>query len=194
MFRKPSLKSLLPALGVSAILVGAFLAPAAASSVRSFLTAYGTGGCTLAGQSFVADFSGDGKADLAQVGGETCVAVSTGTAFGNLTPWQTLPFFGTKATLAGDVSGDGKADLVAVNAGNTFVMTSTGAAFGAPSAWSSTPFYGSIGTFLADVNVDGKADLVAVNAGATFVMLSNGTSFGPPQLWSSTAFYGTVTT
>ncbi|MGA7911620.1 MAG: hypothetical protein WCC30_08760, partial [Candidatus Dormiibacterota bacterium] len=86
------MKSLLPALGVSAILAGAFFAPAAASSIGSFLSAYGTGGCTLGGQSFVADFSGDGKADLAQVGGITCVAVSTGTAFGNLTTWQSLPF------------------------------------------------------------------------------------------------------
>ena len=88
---------------------------------------------------------------------------STGTAFSIPAPWASIPFYGTKATIAGDVTGDGKADLVAVNGGQTFVIPSTGTAFGPPQGWATVPFYGTRGTFLVDVNGDGKADLVAIN-------------------------------
>ncbi len=154
----------------------------------------GTSTCA-GGLPLIGDFTGDGKADLGMVGiSGSCVLASTGTAFGTPSSWASIPFYGSKATLAGDVTGDGKADLVAVNAGQTFVMPSTGIAFGPPQSWASVPFYGTRGTFLADVNGDGKADLVAVNDHSVFVMLSTGTSFGAPASWSSTLFYGTVTT
>ena len=151
---------------------------------------------TCPGSNFMAgDFNGDGKADLVVIGSATvCVMESTGTAFSIPTPWASIPFYGTKATLAGDVTGDGKADLVAVNAGQTFVLPSTGTAFGQPASWASVPFYGTRGTFLADVNGDGKADLLAINDGSVWVMLSTGTGFGSPTLWSGTRFFGTVTT
>jgi hypothetical protein len=149
----------------------------------------------LAGTPLVGDYDGDGKADVALVGGAgTSVALSTGSAFSKPAPWANFPFYGSKATLTGDVTGDGKADLVAVNAGQTFVMPSTGTAFGPPQSWASIPFYGTRGTFLADVNGDGKADLVAVNDNSVFVMLSTGTGFAAPTSWSSTLFYGIVTT
>jgi polyvinyl alcohol dehydrogenase (cytochrome) len=149
----------------------------------------------IGGSPIVADFTGDGKADLGMVGGSgTCMLASTGAAFAAPTAWASIPFYGSKATLAGDVTGDGKADLVAVNAGQTFVMPSTGTAFGPPHSWATVPFYGTRGTFLADVNGDGKADLVAVNDHSVFVMLSTGTNFAAPTSWSSTLFYGTVTT
>ncbi len=57
--------------------------------------------------------------------------------------WSSIPFYGTKATLVGDVNGDGKADLIAVDDSGTFVMTSNGTGFSAPVAWSSIPFYGT---------------------------------------------------
>jgi spore germination protein YaaH len=141
------------------------------------------------------DFNGDGKTDVAVIGSQSvCVMASTGTAFSIPVPWASIPFYGTKATLAGDVTGDGKADLVAVNGGQTFVLPSTGTAFGPPQGWATVPFYGTRGTFLVDVNGDGKADLVAINDNTVFVMLSTGTSFAAPALWSNTPFYGTVGT
>jgi outer membrane protein assembly factor BamB len=151
------------------------------------------GGCF--GAVATGDFTGDGKADLAVIGRSgSCVLASTGTAFTAPTSWASIPFYGTKATLAGDVTGDGKTDLVAVNAGQTFVMPSTGTAFGPEQVWATVAFYGTRGTFLADVNGDGKADLVAINDTSVWVMLSTGTGFAAPAAWSSTPFYGTVTT
>jgi spore germination protein YaaH len=151
---------------------------------------------TCPGTNFIpGDFNGDGKSAFAVIGSQTvCVMASTGTAFAIPAPWASIPFYGTKATLAGDVTGDGKADLVAVNGGQTFVMPSAGTGFGPPQSWANVPFYGTQGTFLADVNGDRKADLVAVNDNSVFVMLSTGTGFAAPTSWSSTLFYGTVTT
>ncbi|MGA7911135.1 MAG: FG-GAP-like repeat-containing protein [Candidatus Dormiibacterota bacterium] len=151
---------------------------------------------TCPGTNFITgDFNGDGKTDVAVIGSQSvCVMASTGTAFSIPVPWASIPFYGTKATLAGDVTGDGKADLVAVNGGQTFVLPSTGTAFGPPQGWATVPFYGTRGTFLVDVNGDGKADLVAINDNTVFVMLSTGTSFAAPALWSNTPFYGTVGT
>ena len=101
----------------------AFSSPAQWSSVPFFGTKV-----TLA-----ADVSGDHKADLVAVNGDdtsrtgsTWVATSTGSSFSSPTQWSATPFWGSQATLAGDVTGDGKADLVAVNQGNTFAAISAG--------------------------------------------------------------------
>jgi spore germination protein YaaH len=146
------------------------------------------------GRFFLDKYSGSANADLAAGTLGTCVMASTGTAFSPAAQWATVPFFGNRATLSGDVNGDGKADLIAVNNGESFVLTSSGTGFNAPNQSSTGPFYGAVGTFLADVNGDGKADLVAVNQSSVWVMLSQGTYFGPPTQWSNGLFYGAVTT
>jgi hypothetical protein len=153
-------------------------------------------GCAvLGGGPLVADYSGDGRSDMAFIQSTgVCVLLSTGTSFAQPAWPATGAFYGSRATLAGDVNGDGKADLVAVNQVQTFVMTSTGSGFSVPSVWSNVPFYGTRGTFLADVNGDGKADLVAVNGSSVWVMPSTGTAFGPPTPWSSIPFFGNMTT
>jgi surface antigen len=126
--------------------------------------------------------------------GSTFVSLSTGSGFSAPQGWSGTPFYGSKATLVGDVNGDGKADLIAVDEGGTFVMLSTGSGFSAPQGWSGTPFYGSKATLVGDVNGDGKADLIAVDEGGTFVMLSTGSGFSAPQGWSGTPFYGSKAT
>jgi hypothetical protein len=141
----------------------------------------------------IGDFNGTGKASVAVGPAGTCVMQSTGTAFSTPTSWSGIPFYGSKATLIGDVTGDGKADVVAVNAGQTLVMLSTGTGFAAPTGWSNTPFFGTRGTFLADVTGDGKADLIAVNDSSVWVMASTGAGFGPPVQWSRLPFTGSVT-
>ena len=149
----------------------------------------------LGGVPIVADYNGDGIADMAFLHpAGVCVLLSTGSSFSHPTFPPSGPFYGSRATLAGDINGDGRADVVAVDAIQSWVMTSGGTAFSAPSVRANVPFYGTRGTFLADVNGDGKADLVAVNDHSVFVMLSNGTSFGSPTLWSGSLFYGNVAT
>src|SRR5438094_185717 len=71
------------------------------------------------------------------------VTRSTGVGFGPPTQRFTSPFYGTMATLEGDVTGDGFVDLIAVNSTSTWELTSEGTRFHGPTLWSSTPFYGS---------------------------------------------------
>jgi spore germination protein YaaH len=147
---------------------------------------------TCPGSVFAAgNFTGTGPG-LAVRGGGTCVMQAAATGFSTPASWATYPFYGSVATLVGDVTGDGKTDVVAVNGGQTFVMASSGTAFPSPAVWSNTPFYGTQGTFLADVNGDGKADMVAVNGSSVWVMLSTGTGFGSPAMWSTLPFTGNV--
>ncbi|MFI5286394.1 MAG: FG-GAP-like repeat-containing protein [Candidatus Dormibacteria bacterium] len=181
--------------------VNHFVTPSAANNHIYVATgpnvyAFVGNGCFIEpGPRLLANFSGTGRAGLAAVGTSgTCMLASSGTAFSLPQAWASVPFYGTRTTLAGDVTGDGKADLVAVNSGSAWVMASTGSSFGAPTQWSNTPFYGTRGTFLGDVNGDGKMDLVAINDTSVWVMLSTGTSFGPPTPWSNVPFFGSVTT
>jgi hypothetical protein len=141
-------------------------------------------------------FSTGGKADLAAVNSNSAfVTTSNGSALGTPAGWASGAFYGTVATLAGDVNGDGMTDLVAVNSNSVWVELSTGHSFAAPVLWSSTPFSGSKALLLADVSGDGKADLVAVNNNNVWVMRSRGTGFSAPALWSmNTPFYGSIST
>jgi hypothetical protein len=104
--------------------------------------------------------------------------------------WLLGAFYGTKATLMGDVNGDGRADGVSFNSGDVWVSLSTGSSFAQPTKWLSGAFFGSKGTFVSDVNGDGRADGVAINAADTWVTLSNGAGFAAPVKWLSGAFYG----
>ncbi len=146
-------------------------------------------GCT--GPPLTGDFTGDGKADVLSVGpAGTCVLPSTGAAFTAPSPWSSVPFYGSEATLSADVSGDHRSDLVAVNNSSTWVMPSTGSAFSAPQRWSATPFYGQRATLAGDLNGAGRADLIAVNSASSWVMLNTGSGFSAPQKWSALPFYG----
>jgi hypothetical protein len=114
-------------------------------------------------------------------------------SYGTPTQLSSTAFYGSVATLSGDVTGAGEPDLVAVDGSGTWVMTSNGSTFGAPTQWSSVPFYGTRATLLADLTGNGKDDLVAVNSNSVWVMLSTGTGFSAPVLWSTATFYGSVT-
>jgi FG-GAP-like repeat len=106
---------------------------------------------------FLADVTGDGRADLVAVnyagstGSTWVMAANPGGGFGAPTLWSNQPFSGSYAMFIGDIDGDGRADLVALNynsssnTGSTWVMTSTGGAFGTLAAWSSQPFAGTRG-------------------------------------------------
>ncbi|MBV8194842.1 MAG: VCBS repeat-containing protein [Candidatus Dormibacteraeota bacterium] len=142
-------------------------------------------------------FSTDHAGDLAAVDASGVrVATVSGSGLNAPAAWSSSAFYGSVATLAGDVNGDGLSDLVAVNNNNVWVETSTGAQFNPPSMWrSNTPFYGSRATLLADVTGNGRADLIAVNDTSIWVMLSTGSGFSAPQQWSpGGAFYGSVAT
>jgi len=126
--------------------------------------------------------------------GSTWVMTSNGSSFNAPALWSNAPFYGSVATLSGDLTGNGHPDLVAVNGNSVWVMLSTGSGYGSPTEWSNANFSGAQAVLLADINGDGKADLIAVNGDSVWVMLSTGTGFAAPVEWSSTAFYGSVVT
>jgi hypothetical protein len=109
-------------------------------------------------------------------------------------PWSSGTFYGSLATLTGDLTGNGQSDLVAVNGTSVWVMLSSGGSFQAPELWSSSAFSGTRAILLADVSGNGRADLVAVNDNSVWVMLSTGSGFAAPVEWSSGAFYGSQAT
>ena len=144
-------------------------------------------------------FSGDHRGDLAALNDTSVwLARSTGAnSFASPALGSSGAFYGSVATLEGDVNGDGRVDLVAVNQSSTWVETaSPTGGFNPPVQWSSTPFYGSRATLLADLSGDGRADLIAVNDIGVWVMYANssGTGFLGPQAVSSDRFYGNVAT
>ena len=114
----------------------------------------------------VADFNGDGKADLAGRDPSTgiwFVDLSTGTAFQPPRPWATW-YAGVTWTdvLAGDLTGNGKADLVGrvLQTGQWWASVSTGSSF-SNSLWAT--WYAGVtwvAVQLGDFNGDGKLDLV----------------------------------
>jgi FG-GAP-like repeat/IPT/TIG domain len=158
----------------------------------------GTSAPTRADQYVYGDsFSLSGRSDVAAVNSTSAyVMASSGSRFAAPGAWASGAFFGSVATLAGDLNHDGMTDLVAVNSNNVWVERSTGHSFSSPVAWSSgIPFFGSKATLLADVNGDGRADLIAVNADNVWVMLSTGSRFSAPVRWSSNApFSGGIST
>jgi subtilisin family serine protease len=139
-------------------------------------------------RALVADFTGDGRTDVAihdHGTGNWYVGRATNGRFG-VEPWATS--FGNRGldrenALVGDFSGDGRADIALHDraTGDWFVGRSTGASF-AIARWASS--FGNRGpafeeTYAADFTGDGQAD-VAVHdrqTGAWWIGRSTGTSF-----------------
>jgi hypothetical protein len=157
---------------------------------------------------YVADATGDGKADLIgrlRSNGDVYVFPSTGNGFSSSAPgglWSYGWSSGYDLYFA-DVTGDGKEDLVARYFGPTpgltgdvYVGVSTGSGFASPTRW--TYGYSSgYDLYLGDVNADGRADLVARYFGPTpgltgdvYVMVSTGSGFAWPNGDSSRWTYG----
>ena len=152
---------------------------------------------TSNGSALAASARPDGAyAGLAAVDGDdSWVMTSNGsTAFTAPALRSSSGFYGSVATLSGDLTDNGQSDLVAVNADSVWVMLSSGTGLGAPQEWSAVNFYGTEATLLADLTGNGRDDLVAVDANSVWVMLSTGIGFAAPVQWSSGAFYGSVTT
>ncbi len=128
----------------------------------------------------VADFNGDGRADVitfvrsTQTGSaeaDVYVALSNGTnAFVNSSLWHDSFCYGTEIPLVGDFNGDGRADIatcVRGAAADVYVATSTGSSFsGNGWLWHDNFCQGAAVPLAADVNGDGYCDLVCFHRSA----------------------------
>ncbi len=155
--------------------------------IESWVQSFGNRGPSIE-ETFVADFTGDGRADVVihdMQTGDWYVGRSSGSSFG-IELW--VQSFGNRGTsveevFVGDFTGDGKADVAIhdMQTGNWFVGRSTGSSF-AIEQWASN--FGNRGraveeVFVGDFTGDGKADVAIhdMQTGNWFVGRSTGSGF-----------------
>jgi hypothetical protein len=146
------------------------------------------------------DVNGDGKADVCgRGGGGINCALSTGSAFSNVTIWRNnfSDANGWKGSQSNwgtiqypDVNGDGKADVCGRGGGGINCALSTGSTFSNVIIWSekfsdakgwdkSPAYWGTIQ--YPDVNGDGMADICVRDRDGINCGLSTGSSFQAPK-------------
>jgi hypothetical protein len=164
----------------------------------------------------LADFNGDGKADLCvRSGTDFRCYPSTGSGFGaavigpkldDASGWGEVHRYGT--IRMGDVNGDGKADLCARAASGMLCWLSDGTGFATQvkgPAWTDAAGWTEVSTWstirLVDVNGDGKADLCARTTTDFRCHLSKGSSFEAARIgpalsdasgWWRYSYYSTI--
>ena len=143
----------------------------------------GQGPLISSDQSISADLNGDGYSDLIVNSDSGGIAISLGSASGQMTALS-----GPAADLVsgfeiGDINGDGKLDLVAsisndlTFAGGINVFLGNGdGTFGAGSVTNSTTEYSDVG--LGDINGDGKLDIIASRSAASSIDIALGNGNG----------------
>ena len=130
----------------------------------------------------VADFSKDGKLDLAVANANTnSVTVLLGDGTGGFAAATGSPFvvgLTPQSIAVGDLNGDGKPDIVTADRGNNSITVLLGNGTGGFAAAAGSPF--ATGTSpqsvaLSDVNGDGTLDVIVANAGDNTLTVLLGT-------------------
>ncbi len=151
------------------------------------------------------DVTGDEKADICmRTGKGIYCAISSGTAFGPLTPWETGHFTDAQEWNADpsywstirypDLNGDGAQDLCGRDAGGIRCSLSTGTtftdsvywdtSFSNANGWNSDPSYWGTIQYV-DINGDGRDDICGRGGLGILCGLSTGSDFLPVTYWDN---------
>jgi hypothetical protein len=132
----------------------------------------------------VADFNGDGNADLAVLNGNgaNTLTILLGNGTGGFSTSNPITVGNSPSfAVAGDFNADGKVDLAVANQGDNTVTILLGngnggfaAAKGSPVSVGNNP----ISIAMGDINGDGKLDLAVANAGNAVVSILQGNNDG----------------
>jgi hypothetical protein len=139
----------------------------------------------------VADFNGDGKADIASgISDMVYMHYSTGTGFESVT-WTVPNKWATPAyTWAADFNGDGKADIASGIGGNVYMNLTIASGFVSPT-WTVPDNWGDPEhTWVADFNSDGAFDIATASGGNVYVSLSDGLGL-TSRTWTVPGNWGT---
>jgi hypothetical protein len=149
---------------------------------------------------FLADITGDGRADIVGFGDAgVYVALSNGDGSFAFTPVPVIADFAPQAggwlvdrhpRFLADITGDGRADIVGFGDAGVYVALSNG---DGSFAFTPVPVVPNFGydaggwrvdkhpRFLADISGEGRADIVGFGYAGVFVALSQGGDFAAPQ-------------
>ena len=140
---------------------------------------------------FVGDFNGDGKADIASAnGGSVYMKLSrVGGGFDSQT-WPVANLWGGAGyARVGDFNGDGKDDIASPSAGSVYMKLSSGTGF-TSQTWTVSNQWGGAGyTWVADFNGDGRDDFASADGGTMRMKISLGWGFSS-QDWLVTNAWG----
>ena len=143
-----------------------------------------------AGYTFVGDFDGDGKHDIASAdGGRIYLRQLVGDRF-TCAPASVLSRWGGAGyTRVGDFNGDGKHDIASMNGRVVYMRLGQARGF-SHQEWAVPGRWGGSGyTFVGDFNSDGKDDIASANGGDVHMLLSTGAGF-TPAIWRVPANWG----
>jgi hypothetical protein len=178
--------------------------PAALAGARFVLAGFGTqqGWQVDRHPRFMADITGDGRADIVgfgDAGVTTSVALGDGgfaaaqLVVGDLgynQGWR----IGTNPRFVTDITGDRRADIVAIGNAGVYTAVSSGNGGFGPLQFESGIFSASSPGgeyFMADMNGDGRSDIYNVNSAGVEVALALGNGqFAPPTFVSRALFLG----
>lgn len=131
-------------------------------------------------RNLLADFTGDGRADLLALGSTSLVRAASELSYGEEAPVPHA-IWGAESAVAGDVDADGDADLVALHDDVLWVHRAGPTGIALPEAWGSAIEAGVLALHLSDATGDGRADAVLVRPDRLDVLRSSGSDFGAPE-------------